>query len=117
MARNFDPRAEVVAVSEIDIEILRFIEQFLSDNAYAPSVREIAEHIGRSSYGTVHQRRLTKMRWMGLVDWLEGQMRTIHLTEKGYKFLNYVAETGYKGDPNVDKRTTPSHWPTTRPKN
>jgi repressor LexA len=36
-------------------EILRFIGDFIRDNEYAPSYREVAAHLGLSSTATVHE--------------------------------------------------------------
>ena len=60
--------------------LLENIEAFISGNGYSPTLRELAELIGKSK-ATV-QRELDLMRANKLVDWKDGQSRTLHLTDK-----------------------------------
>ena len=73
-------------MNERDASVLNVIAQYLADHAYAVSVREIGEMIDLASSATVHA-RLKKLRKRGLVDWVDGEKRTVHLTHAGYSAL------------------------------
>ena len=48
-------------------EILRFLTQFVAENGYAPSVREICAAVGLQSTATVHY-HLGALREAGLIE-------------------------------------------------
>lgn len=54
-----------------------FIDEFLIGHRYAPSVEEIGARFGWTSKATTF-RYLSALREEGLVDWLDGQPRTVH---------------------------------------
>lgn len=45
----------MLSLSPRQVETLRFIRTFLSERGYAPSLREIADHLGVKSVATAHQ--------------------------------------------------------------
>ena len=66
------------------IEIRNFIRKFTLDNGYAPSLREIGEHIGVSSPATVHE-HIHNLEEKGVLkmDWNRG--RSLKLTDVGFE--------------------------------
>ena len=56
-------------------ETLRFIRRFLDDYSYAPSLREIADHLGVSSVATVHQ-HVRALKEKGLIETTWNQTRS-----------------------------------------
>jgi SOS-response transcriptional repressor LexA len=61
-------------------EILEQIECFYLDHGYQPNVRELGALVGLSSSSTIHN-HLNNLRQMGKVDWVDGQVRTLHVTD------------------------------------
>lgn len=59
-------------------EILQFLQRFMQDNGYAPSVREICAAVGLQSTATVHY-HLNALRDAGLIGMDEMKKRTITL--------------------------------------
>lgn len=57
-------------------EILRFLRQFLSENGYAPSVREICAAVGLRSTSSVHY-HLNELKRRGLIEMEGGKNRTV----------------------------------------
>lgn len=70
MARTTDKREK----------ILQFVTQFISDNHYAPSVREICSAVGLQSTATVHY-HLNALREEGLIQMDSMRKRTITLPD------------------------------------
>lgn len=62
-------------------EILRYLKQFISENGYAPSVREICGAVGLASTATVHY-HLTALREAGLIEMDDLKKRCISLPEE-----------------------------------
>ncbi|TXI41217.1 MAG: repressor LexA [Nitrosomonas sp.] len=60
-------------------EIINFIEGFIQKNGFSPSYKEIMEHFGFSSFGSVHC-HLRVLRRKGFVAQEEGCSRSIVLT-------------------------------------
>ena len=58
-------------------QALEFVESFIRENGYSPSWRDIQEGLGVTA-PTV-QSRLLNLRVKGLVDWIDGQPRTIRI--------------------------------------
>ena len=56
--------------------ILGYIEDFITEHGYGPSVREIARAMGLASTSAVHH-WLRKLREAGRLDWSEHQARTL----------------------------------------
>ncbi|HAU66297.1 MAG: LexA repressor [Candidatus Uhrbacteria bacterium GW2011_GWF2_39_13] len=62
-------------------EVLEFIREYLNDNSYAPSYREIANHFGLSSPATVHG-HIQMLIEKGLIkNGDDGEARSIELVE------------------------------------
>lgn len=61
-------------------EILDFLNRFIHDNGYAPSVREIAQAVGLRSTATVHY-HLNALRDEGAISMDQMKNRTITLSE------------------------------------
>ena len=68
-------------VTERQRDILQFIREFQSERGVAPTHREICDHFGFSSYGTVYK-HLSLLEKKGLIrrDW--NQKRGVELVEK-----------------------------------
>lgn len=66
--------------------LLEAIGDFHVDHGYAPTVRDLQRRLGNASPATVHK-RLQKAREQGLVDWMDGQVRTLTVTETGKGLL------------------------------
>jgi len=71
--RNVMPRS-----SSKQREILEFLREFIAENGYSPSVREICAAVGLSSTSSVHH-HLTELRRQGYIDMAEGKNRTVTL--------------------------------------
>lgn len=61
-------------------EILQFLTQFVGENGYAPSVREICTAVGLQSTATVHY-HLSALRDAGLIEMDDMKKRAISLPE------------------------------------
>jgi repressor LexA len=61
--------------------VLKFIRAYTETHGYSPSIKEIADAIGRNMATTSYH--LTAMRKSGLVTREPGGPRTIRLTDKG----------------------------------
>lgn len=57
-------------------EILEFLQRFLSENGYAPSVREICAAVGLRSTSSVHY-HLNELKRRGLIEMEDGKNRTV----------------------------------------
>jgi len=64
--------------------VYRFIVDFITENGYSPSVKEICEGTYLSSKASVHD-CLRKLKIMGKIDVKENTPRSIRLM--GYKFV------------------------------
>ena len=66
------------------VEIRNFIKRFTLEKGYAPSLREIGEHLGVSSPATVHE-HVHNMEEKGILkrDWSVG--RSLKLTDVGFE--------------------------------
>lgn len=65
-----------------DSQILRFVSDYIDDNGYSPSLREIAEGVGIKSPGSIKY-RVKNLRAEGLLEYEDFMPRTIRLTGKG----------------------------------
>jgi SOS-response transcriptional repressor LexA len=70
--------AEGVSLSRRQSEVLAFIVIFSRLNAFPPSYREIMQQTRFMSYGGV-QCCLAQLSKKGLIDWVPGKPRTLHL--------------------------------------
>lgn len=68
-----------MALTDRDQKVLRVVQKFIERKGYPPSVRQIARVLGLKSSSGVHK-SLVRLREEGLVQWEEGQLRTLHLT-------------------------------------
>lgn len=59
-------------------ELALFVSEYLHENKYAPSIREIAEFLGCGSTSTAVL-WLNEYRVEGFIEWLPGQPRTYHV--------------------------------------
>ena len=69
-------------LTERQQEILRFIKSFHAERGLTPTHREICEHFGYSSYGTVHK-HLRLLREKGYLRRVQHQKRGLELVETG----------------------------------
>ena len=68
------------------VRVLKTIDRWLRTHRYAPTVRDIGYVLGYRSSATVWF-HLAALRRDGRVDWLDGQVRTLHLTLEGLQTL------------------------------
>ncbi len=61
-------------------EILDFIHQFVGDNGYSPSYREIAQHFGLSSTATIHE-HIQTLKTKGYLDAEDHSPRSLEVVE------------------------------------
>lgn len=73
-----------IEVDKRRADILRYIAEYLETKHFSPSLRELAALTGVSSTSVVSG-DLAALREDGLVDWIDGAQRTLHLTGKGYE--------------------------------
>lgn len=66
----------------IDGQVLEAIQGHLDEFGYGISVRELGARMGWRSPATT-QSHLYGLRRLGLVDWTDGDHRTLHLTREG----------------------------------
>lgn len=71
----------------------KFIESFIEENGYSPSVRELCTGLGFNSTSTA-QYYLKKLREQGLISETNLKKRSITLTEKNKRKAVYVPEIG-----------------------
>ncbi len=69
-----------------DRELLVTIDALTTQRGYCPTTREVMAPLGYNSTSTMNM-RLVALRTEGLVDWVDGSMRTLHLTASGHKVL------------------------------
>lgn len=60
--------------------IIHFIKEYQAEHSHPPTVREIQTGIGMKSASTIH-RWLIIYRSQGVLDWVDGQARTLTLTK------------------------------------
>ena len=70
-------------VKQIGIETRKKIYDFLAENGYSPSIREICEGIGIASTSSVHH-HLSVLQDMGKIHMKENKTRAISIV--GYEF-------------------------------
>jgi repressor LexA len=61
-------------------KVFFFIKEFIKDNKYPPTVREIAEGVDLYSHSTVHG-HLARLQKNGLISFVPNSPRTIVITE------------------------------------
>ena len=81
--------------------LLYFIDSFAKEHKYAPSIREIQFILNYSST-SVTLFYLSKLKKLGLVNWIIRQNRTIHSTHAGEAYL-------MAHQVNFDKAKIPSY--------
>ena len=62
-------------------EVYLAIENFIKENGYSPSVRELCTLTGRTSPATIHS-LLTRLKRDGFITYIENQKRTIRIIKK-----------------------------------
>jgi SOS-response transcriptional repressor LexA len=70
--------------------LLAWVDGYLLDHRYAPTVREVADEMGWPSTSTAHD-RLHELRTAGVLDFEPGQARTLHVTEAGRRIIGTTA--------------------------
>ncbi len=68
-------------LTDIQINTVSFIERFSRENGYPPTIREVAKAFEIS--GPAAFDRLVALKKKGLLDWRDGQSRTIRILKKG----------------------------------
>ena len=64
-------------------QVLDALRELTKDRPYSPTVRELAEATGLA-LSTVHA-HLAQLRARGLVDWIDGHVRTLHVVREDEK--------------------------------
>jgi len=59
--------------------IYEYIKEFLAENKYSPSMREITTAVGLKSVSTVHG-HLDRLRDKGYIDFINSSPRTLQIT-------------------------------------
>lgn len=65
-------------VQETQDAVYNYIVQYISENAYSPSIRDICDGVGLKSTSTVHS-HLRRLSEDGLIQFREGKRRTIRV--------------------------------------
>lgn len=65
---------------EPEADLYVFIKQFIAENQYPPSIREMAEALGVNSTRTI-SRYLNRLKERGQVEWTPNRYRTVRLIE------------------------------------
>ena len=86
-------------------KIMDFLEDFMDSKGYAPSIREIAEHLGFASTKAVKV-HLDEMADMGLIEKEGGVARGIRLINKGMPIIGRVAA----GQPTLQFEGVEGHF-------
>ena len=71
-------------MSEEQHVVYLMIKQFIKDNGYSPTIREICELTGRSSPGTIHF-HLKHLKALGYINYKKGKSRTIRVIKSDKK--------------------------------
>lgn len=79
MTRSVFVRYAVIMLTPKQKQILEYIEQFISENDYAPSYREIADHFGFSSVATVAE-HIENLRLKGYLSNSDTGYRSLKVT-------------------------------------
>jgi len=86
-------------------EIMKFLEEFIEKNGFAPSIREIARHLGFRSTKSVKV-HLDGLADMGLIGREEGIARGIRLKERGIPIIGRVVA----GEPTLQFEGVEGHF-------
>jgi len=86
-------------------EIMEFLEEFIEKNGFAPSIREIARHLGFRSTKSVKV-HLDGLADMGLIGREEGIARGICLKERGIPIIGRVVA----GEPTLQFEGVEGHF-------
>lgn len=69
------------ALTSKQTEIFNIIKDFINENGYSPSVRELCELSNRNSPSTIHS-YLTLLEVKGYITYKNGKSRTIRIIEE-----------------------------------
>ena len=69
-------------LSEEQKEILQAIINYIDENKYSPSVRELCKITGRASTATIHH-HMKHLKDKGYIDYKENKNRTIRIIKEG----------------------------------
>ena len=81
------------ALTEAQQELYDWLVEYIHNNQYAPSIRQMMKAMGLKSPAPV-QSRLEHLRTKGYIEWTEGKARTIRLTQaakRGVPILGAIA--------------------------
>lgn len=79
-------QTETLEPTEKSLRVARTIRNFVRRHGFSPSLREVADLHGFSSWSSVRQ-YLDQLRRYGIADWRPGALRSMHLTAKGEQVL------------------------------
>ena len=77
-------RKKNMGLTTKDREALRFIVEYINENHYAPTVREMQDGLGVSSTSTIKV-RLNSLKNKGFITFKQNQPRTIVICDAKYK--------------------------------
>lgn len=68
-------------ITDLQRSIIAFIESHKEEHECAPTVREIGDHLKITVHAAYDH--ILRLRKKGLIDWRDGQSRTIRILKKG----------------------------------
>ncbi len=71
----------VKPLTKVQKDMVQFIIKYSSENDYPPTLREISEVSNMTVGGVLYHLQVLKRN--GLIDWRDGQSRTIRILKKG----------------------------------
>jgi repressor LexA len=74
-------------LTRVQAETLRMIDAYHDGHGYPPTVREVQEVLRLAAVSSAFS-RLETLRRYGLIEWEDGQFRTLRLTDSGHAHLN-----------------------------
>jgi repressor LexA len=76
-----DTQVAYPPLTDVGRKVLLAVAAFHVAHGYAPTVRELQAELGFASVSSVHP-HLLRLRRYGLVDWVDGQIRTLTITSQ-----------------------------------
>ena len=71
----------VKPLTEVQKDMVRFIAKYSSENDFPPTLKDIADFANMTAGGVLYH--LLVLKRNGLIDWRDGQSRTIRILKKG----------------------------------
>lgn len=77
-----EPKAQAASVTDRQSAILEWIRAYIALRGFSPTIREIGKAFGIASSNGVSD-HLWRLRYKGLITWVDGRSRTLRLLEVG----------------------------------